>query len=265
MKKLKLSIFSDLFFFFFIVFFITYYYLRYNFFNFALSLTFSSIISAILTCVFLIFNIIQNNKKLATTFDKSQVEKLKTQICFYDNDDISNLICSFLDAKNIAYKKFKDKIFLEEQNTFIVWLYKQEKLISTDIVDVVKKCKGENKIILFCNEISFESLSLIKKCNLPIKMVTIDEFYRLLKKNSILPEITIKSDDKQNLKSKLKNIFNKKKAKPFIISGGVIMLCSTLLYKPTFYIVIGSILMIIGSYLYFFAKDNTIFDDKSIF
>ena len=80
-----------------------------------------------------------------------------------------------------------------------------------------------------------------------------------------MPEITIKSDDKQNLKSKLKSIFNKKKAKPFIISGAVIMLSSTLLYNPTFYILVGSILMIIGSYLYFFAKDNTIFDDKSIF
>ena len=177
MKKLKLSIFNDLFFFFFIVFFITYYYLRYNFFNFTLSLTFSAIISAILTCVFLVFSVIQNNKKLTTTFDKNQVEKLKTQLCFYDNDSILNLICSFLDVKNLAYKKFKDRIFLEEQNTFIVWLFKQEKLISTDIVDIVKKCKSENKIILFCNEVSIESLSLIKKCNLPIKIVNISEFY----------------------------------------------------------------------------------------
>ncbi len=265
MKKLKLSIFSNLFFFFFIAFFIIYYYLRYNVFNFALSLTFSSIISAILTCVFLVFSIIQNNKKLTTTFDKNQVENLKTQICFYDNDNIANLICSFLDAKNIAYKKLKDKIYLEEQNSFIVWLYKQEKLISTDIIDIIKKCKGEQKIILFCNEISVESLSLIKKCNLPIKAIEIYEFYSLLKKYSLLPEITIKSDAKKHLKDKLKSVFNKKKAKPFIISGIVIMLSSSLLYNPTLYIVIGSILMIIGSYLYFFAKDDTVFDDKSIF
>lgn len=265
MKKLKLSIFGDLFFFFFIAFFITYYYLRYNVFNFTLSLTFSAIISAILTCVFASFSIIQNNKKQATYFDKNQIEKLKYQLCFYDSNNTQTLISSLLDAKNLAYKKCKDKLFLEEQNAFIVWIYKQEKLISTDIIDVIKKCKGEQKIILFCNEISQEALSLIKKCNLTIKIIDVVSFYSLLKRFSILPEITIKTTTKNTFKEKLKGIFNKKNAKPFIISGAVIMLSSTLLYNPTFYIVIGSILMIIGSYLHFFAKDTTIFDDKSFF
>lgn len=265
MKKLKLSIFGDLFFFFFIAFFIIYYYLRYNVFNFTLSLTFSAIISAILTCVFAAFSIIQNNKKETSAFDKNEIEKLKCELCFYDSDKISTLICALLDAKNLAYKKVKDKLFLEEQNAFVTWIYKQEKLISTDIIDVVKKCKGEHKIIVFCNDISFEAQSLIKKCNLPIKTVDVTSFYSLLKKYSLLPEITIKTNVKNTFKEKLKGVFNKKNAKPFIISGAVIMLSSTLLYNPTFYIVIGSILMIIGSYLHFFAKDTTIFDDKSFF
>lgn len=265
MKKLKLSIFGDLFFFFFIVFFIAYYYLRYNFFNFTLSLIFSSIISAILTFIFATFSIIQNNKKLTTSFDKKQIEKLKTELCFYNNDNTKNLICTFLDAKEVTYTKLKDSVYLEEQKTFIYWIYKQEKLLSTDIIEITKKSKDERKIILFCNDISTESISLIKKCNLPIKIIDASQFYSLLKKYSLLPEITIKTNEKKPLKDKLKNLFNKKKAKPFIISGIVIMLSSSLLYNPTIYIIIGSILMIIGSYLHFFAKDTTIFDDKSIF
>ncbi len=265
MKKLKLSILGDLFFFFFIAFFIIFYYLRYNVFNFILSLTISAIISAILTFIFAYFCISQNNKKVATAFDKSEIEKLKYELCFYDNDELNNLIRSLLDAKNLAYKKLKDKLYLEEQNAFIVWLFKQEKLVSTDIIDVVKKCKGDQKIIVFCNEISLESLSLIKKCNLPIKTVTVAEFYSLLKKYSLLPEITIKTDGKKGIKNTLKKIFNKQKAKPFIISGAVITLSSSLLNYPTFYIVIGTILMIIGTYLHFFAKNTSVFDDKSFF
>ncbi len=265
MKKLKLSIFGDLFFFFFISFFIIYYYVRYNFFNFTLSLIISALLSAILTSVFGAFSIIKNNKKIATSFDKGQIERLKTQLCFYDSDNICNLICSFLDVKNLGYKKYRDKIFLEEQNTYIVWLYKQEKLISTDVIDIIKKLKNEQKIIVFCNEISLECTALIKNCHLKVKTVEISQFYTLLKKYSLLPEITITSQTKSKVLDTFKSIFNKKKAKPFIISGAVIMFSSSLLYNPILYIFIGSFLMIIGSYLYFFAKDTTIFDDNSIF
>ncbi len=255
MKKLKLYIFNDITFFFTISFFILYYILRANNLSFVLSLFLGAILSGILTFIFTTFLVMSDNKKISLSIDKKDIEKLTNTLCFNSDNKNLQLISKLLNCYNVDNVISKNKIILPNENSYIYPIFQYEYLESTDVIKILKKVNDSKiKIIIYTIAPSTKCLLIIKNLNLNVKIVDVNQFYLNLKKFSLIEKSIQEKTKKPPLKDKLSLIFNKKKAKPFLISGLVIMLSSSLIGYPIFYIVVGSVLMLIGSYLRFFAK-----------
>lgn len=253
MNKLKINISLDLLFFFGICFVITFYQFRYNLFNFNISFTLSIIVSILLTIVFFIFLINKDYKLLASKNTKLAIENFSTYLCLLKPKNLLNLIENLCKASEKEYT-IKDDIIYLANDTIIVSRFTIEQISQDYIISLHKTY--DKSIILFCRDISHDATILIKKHKLNIHPITSSELYYILEKYNLLPNI---KNEKLAvpIKEKLKGIFNRKKCKGFILSGLILLGLSSFIGYPIYYIVIGTILLLIGIYLYFFAKETS--------
>ncbi len=253
MKKLKINISLDLLFFFTISFFILFYFLRYKLFNFAISLTLSIIFSILLTTLFLAILINKDNKLIKSQNTKNNLNNFYTYLCLLKSSDVVNLICSLCKASGKEYNIENDIIYLAN-DTIIVSNFTFSDISKDYIINMHKTYK--KSIILFCNSISQDATTLINTYKLNIHPITSNELYYILEKYNLLPKIK-NPITKVPLKEKVKGIFNRKKCKFFILSGLTILGLSSFVGYPLFYIISGTILLLTGLYLYFFAPKSS--------
>lgn len=115
--------------------------------------------------------------------------------------------------------------------------------LSADKIALLLREHGELPFFLLCNELSPEAEKLL--LSFGIRFERGDEVYRLFKKTDTMPTPLICGKlPRKTAKSKLRRSFSKRNARPFFVSGLILMTMSLFTFFPVYYLVTGSILLV---------------------
>lgn len=122
--------------------------------------------------------------------------------------------------------------------------FKMHPLTEDDIAKIIKR-KGDKKV-LYCNSVSPEAERLSK--NFAIELRTLEELYGDLKEKELLPEKYVFEDaPKTKFIVKIKSRFTRKLCAPLFWSGAVLLGLSYFTFFPIYYIISGSILLVLSA------------------
>lgn len=115
--------------------------------------------------------------------------------------------------------------------------------VSADEVAQLIRLYGEEPFSIVCNALSPESAALLSSFGK--KAILGDEVYALCKRTDCIPEKLICGEiPHRTVKTKLTRAFSKKNARPFFVSGLVLLCMSLFTLFPLYYLITGSVLLI---------------------
>lgn len=124
----------------------------------------------------------------------------------------------------------------------LVPLYTMEP-VSADAVAALLKRYGEQSFTLACNALTPEAEKLLASFSRSV--MNGDETYALLARTESVPEKLICGNiPRRTAKTRLRAAFAKRNARPFFVSGVLLLLMSLFVIYPVYYLVTGSVLMI---------------------
>ena len=106
--------------------------------------------------------------------------------------------------------------------------------------------------ILYCNRLSDSAENLLKR--FPVEAVRGEEVYGLLKRTDTIPAQLLGSvGAKKSHKEKLRAVLKKSSARPFFLSGTMLLIMSLFTLFPVYYLITGSVLLLLSVGLRLFA------------
>ncbi len=257
MKNLKLSVFLDTFFVFIATLLLFYGIFLYGVGGFFIALILPTVIAITISSAFIIISLIKNEKSIKNNDEKLNLKSFNYTLMLTPKEEIINLFSDYYFKKNIKVVERDSYIILEEENVKIVPIFDRETVTLIDILNVAKNFNGKLKTVVFGINFEDNLLNFILETGLDITLKSSLELYNLLKEENILPKsITLKKIEKQRLIYVFKEVFTKKQAKRFLITGGIIILASFFSFYPLYYIIFGGTLIITSVILRIFGKDK---------
>lgn len=123
--------------------------------------------------------------------------------------------------------------------------FKMQPLCGDDVAAVIKQKTDEEKILLCCS-IDAEAAMLAENFSIEVKQL--DYVYNLLEENKLLPEKYIYEGAKKiSVFKRIKTRFNRKICAPLFWSGAALLILSYFTFFPIYYIVSGSIMLILAA------------------
>lgn len=115
--------------------------------------------------------------------------------------------------------------------------------LSADRLASLIRTRGE-QFTLFCSELSPAAEKLTK--TFPITVIRGDEVYRLLSETGELPERLLGTTPRPSRRERLRTLFTRNSAKPFFVSGALLLLMSLFTIFPVYYLAAGSLLLLLS-------------------
>lgn len=181
----------------------------------------------------------KQNAKLLISHDEKNKKLLALHLSLSSDAYIRKLLRNLLggDARIIGLRIVcGEKIYFFD--------FKMHPLTEDDVAKIIKR-KGDKKV-LYCNSISPAAAELSK--NFSIEIRTIESLYKELKDGKLLPEKYAFEDiPKVKFKEKVKSRFTRKLCAPLFWSGTALLGLSYFTFFPIYYIISGSILLILSA------------------
>ena len=99
--------------------------------------------------------------------------------------------------------------------------------------------------ILYCNRLSDTAESLLKR--FPVEAMRGEEVYDLLRRTDSIPKELLGSvGAKKSHREKLRAVFQKSSARPFFLSGTMLLIMSLFTLFPVYYLTTGSVLLLLS-------------------
>ncbi len=115
--------------------------------------------------------------------------------------------------------------------------------VSADAVAEMLRSYGGSAFGLLCNELTPEAEKLMRSFGKDA--VTGDEVFALFERTGTTPSPLICGDlPRPKLRARLKRSFSKRNAKPFFVSGMLLLVMSLFTFFPLYYLISGSILLL---------------------
>ena len=124
--------------------------------------------------------------------------------------------------------------------------------VSADDAAAFSRLKTAGKKVLLCNVIDEDALQLCKR--LQIEVRTGDSVYAMVKERDALPDRYVGEETPVDKKQRrLRLCFSKSNAKRFFVGGALILLTSLITPFPYYYLVFGSVLLLVAALIRFFG------------
>ncbi len=259
MKNLKLSIFLDTFFIFIASLLLFYGIFLYGVGGFFRALVLSTVIAILISSAFIIISLIKNENSIKNNNEKVSLKSFNYTLMLTPKEEIINLFSDYYFKKNIKVVERDSYIILEEEKVKIVPIFDRETVTLIDILKVAKNFNGKLKTVVFGINFEDNLINFILETGLDITLKSSLELYNLLKEeNMLIKSITLKQIEKKRLIYVFKEVFTKKQAKRFLLTGGIIISASFFSFYPLYYIIFGGILIITSVILRIFGKDKVL-------
>ena len=201
----------------------------------------------------------QNFKKSQISGEeKNFINDLLNQLCFNTDKENSLLIEKAISNLKIKHEKTKNGLIVINDEFLVYPKITFEGLKESDIIRAYNKLTNRQKAIIVYFKCSEEVKTFGKKFGGKILLTHANSVCFLLKKGNALPQIKIKlSLPKKEFREKLKGILTKKRAKNYFCIGLGFLLFSLFVPFKAYYIIFGSVTLILSVITYFLKKPET--------
>ena len=239
------------------------------------NLTFALIYTAILTFVIELTIHFFLERKNSKNKLKKEEEKLVEKISYnfiYNPEfalDYFDKLCNI----NYLSEKKKDFLVLTRKNevdgekTILFPSFSFNSFSSQNLIDVLRKTEKFNasKIVVCCNQVSNDAISLAKKQEK--KIVLLDSkgtYLKLAKPHNFFPE-NLKEFDfsvKPKFKDLLKNSISRKRAKSYLFSSLILLFSSFVIRMNIYYLVFASVLLVLSIICFFYQPKDLKYENN---
>lgn len=203
------------------------------------AIAFCSLVAAAVGIVSALLLLGARNKKRTGKREKEEREKLLLHLALEKEERVRALLSeAFLAEKKNAVC---EKDTLRVDGTLVVPLFTMQPLSADRIAELLKRV-GEEDFLIACNALSPEAEKLL--LGFGKKAMRGEEVYALLSKTGCIPEKLICGElPRKTPKQKLQRSFSKKNARPFFVSGLLLLFMSLFTVFPLYYLIAGSVLL----------------------
>lgn len=182
----------------------------------------------------------KQNKNLLLSRDEKNKKLLSLHLSLSSDAYIKK---TFKELFGEGAKISGQKVVLGDTASF--FNFKMQPLTEDDVAKVIKY-RYEGKKRIYCAKISPEAAALAS--NFLIELIGIDGVYSALKSKDMLPEKYVyEGAEKISVFKKVKARFNRRLAAPLFWSGAGLLALSYFTFFPVYYIVSGSIMLILSA------------------
>ena len=193
----------------------------------------------------MIFSDKKLNKKLLKKSDQDRAQAILNHFAVTKESETADFFESVFAKADTKFIRKDNRLIIAEQNAAVFFKFSFEPLSVENILSIYREFGGGKIIILTAAKSENAEKYLPAFENLEI--VTGEQVYLLLKKYDIYPALNEKEIKAENkFKSILKAVFARDKAKKFAFFGFSMLLFSLIIPFPLYYIIMGSLLLIIS-------------------
>ena len=224
------------------------YYIR----NLYVSLMSAIIVLAFFCIIYYPIRIFLNRKKTSSKYSTLQKTDLKTQLLlgtYLENIKLISKIFSL----GILTQTENNNHYISSNNEDIFLLFNSENITEQDIIQSVKLRKSDFVKVFCINTPSFPRIK-----NLQISVYDLDKILDEINKNNLTIDknVVLEKTAKLSLKDYLCIIFCNKRSKGYFCFGFLLLFSSLFTPYHTYYIIIGTIMLIVS----IFSRFNKIFN-----
>ena len=131
--------------------------------------------------------------------------------------------------------------------------------VTADTVASLIRRYGEEPFTLLVNKLTAEAEKLLRSFGK--RAVRGDEVYALFRRTDTFPAPMLLSNlPRPKWRVRFRAVFSKRSARPFFISGALLLIMSLFTFFPRYYLITGSVLLVLSVILRFFGKDIPMFE-----
>lgn len=246
MKTIKLSIIINAFFIFITALLFFYAVFFYNDNGFLISILLSSLIAIISSGVYVSIAALKGEIVENKYGAESLLNSFNYFLFLKSKSEILKLLEDYYLSIKVKTTILENSLLIPKTSTQIFPLIKPEKITLSEIIEIRKNVNSTNKVIVLGVDFSEDISKIIKRLNLDISLIRTSDFLSALNEKNLLPKIEIVSESKPklNARSFLKKVFSKTNAKKFFLAGILLSIMSFFTFYPTYYLILGTSLMI---------------------
>lgn len=248
MKKINLALISDVLFYTLCAFIIAFTAIRFYVKSALTAALISAGIAAASASIAAFFLVVKRKKRLLLSLDESEKKSLSLHLSINGEKYLNDLFKRAFDGAYMA-----GNALLDGENRYF-FNFKMSPLSADDVAQVIRKKCDRQKVILCC-EADPSALSLAE--DFSVKIMTTEQVYILLKEKGLLPEkYALGKIKKAGILKRIKARFNRKLCASLFFSGFFLLFYSYFTFFPVYYIVAGTILMVLSAVCLFFSPSK---------
>lgn len=225
--------------------------------NFLLSFTLSA-------CIIFLYakqKVTKRKKYVKNKEEEKKLEKIKTKLKMNSDKQNFDFLVKLFTLLDYNFIKSGNKLIYKNYNVFI--LFKFEPITKDELCSFYKKTENNAKTLIFCSELSEQSKIFANDFSERIIIQNAENLFLLMKKVNCFPDVSkIPEKEKVKFLETVKSFLIKENGKRFIWYGITLLIISLFTYYPVFYLLIGTILCVLGLIGRFFGKKE---ETKDVF
>ncbi len=176
-------------------------------------------------------------------------DKLLLHLALEKEDRVLSALLTALLADGKKATRKDDGICVEEE--YLVPRFTMQPLSADEIARLIR-AYGKNGLTVLCNSLTPEAEKLVSSFG--IKVQRRDEIYELFTRTQTTPSPLIPDAfPRKTVKHAVRRIFSKKSARPFFVSGILLLFMSLFTFFPIYYLISGSVLTLLAVFVRFFG------------
>ena len=240
MRKLTPSLIADVIFYALAAGFLSLGLMRY----FRVSLTISLIVASLFTLavggLLALFLYSRRRKKILSKKEQTEREALMLHLTLEKEERVRAVLLAAFAADGREAHCEGDSLIVDDDA--VVPLFTMEPVSADEVARLIRHY-GEEPFTLLCNALSPEAEKLL--ASFGRRAVRGDEIYRLFSRTETTPAPLICGEiPRRTVKQKLRRTFAKSNARPFFVSGMMLLVMSLFTFFPTYYLISGSVLLV---------------------
>lgn len=259
MKKLSLPVITDTVFTFIISFLFSLVIANY-FLKFPVQIVFALTVSLTASLIALKIFITRKAKKDVRITDQREYCDVMTRLDFMTKPEIASLFSLALSKKGLTVENKRKYLQIPQKKLLVFFFFGFVSVEKKDIVLIFNSLPKDYSASIVSEDFSIEIKSFAQRFDGKFRLTDGKSVYSFLKETGCLPTnsvpLSAETTPSQRRKNSITNLINKKRAKNYLVFGISFMLLSYFVPIKTYYVVCGSIMLIIALFVRFFGKTS---------
>lgn len=191
--------------------------------------------------VFLLKRKRQNKKYLGSAEERKRAA-LMTHLALAPPEEIKALLLHALETNGQQAELKEGELFLNGSPAAL--LFRMAPASQDDVAALVRTYGS--KFTLICSDLSPEADELTRSLSVPT--IRTDKLYSVLKETDSIPEKLLPPvPSRKSRRERFRAVFKKSNARPFFVSGALLLLMSLFALFPVYYLAAGSALLLLSA------------------